>query len=266
MADRLAGTAGGRLSPALHPVVGIDVVDLSDPRSGGKAADTRFVERIFASEERRWIEGAEQPDVALWSLWGAKEAAFKALSALRGRAPVFRHRAFETTLETPPREGGGFASGLVSYEGDSVPVVVGVEGDCILALGWPEVADGAGAPPRDTAWGIGKLGALTAAFAVGGLELDELRRRRFSEAEARAIHSRPSALARLAARAALSTWMRLDEPRITIVCAEGPTGRVPPRVHVDGAPSLEAGVSLSHHGMWTGWAVRATRAGSVGRS
>ena len=62
------------------PGVGNDVVDLKEPANRGKSGDDRFLDRVFTAEERELIAGARSPDTLLWSLWAAKEAAYKAVS------------------------------------------------------------------------------------------------------------------------------------------------------------------------------------------
>jgi hypothetical protein len=47
----------------------------------------------------------------------------------------------------------------------------------------------------------------------------------------------------------------VDEQRVQVVSSEGPKGRVPPEVLLDGGPA-GADVSLSHHGRWLAWALR----------
>ncbi|MHB8770731.1 MAG: 4'-phosphopantetheinyl transferase family protein [Syntrophales bacterium] len=60
--------------------MGNDVVDLHDPDNRGKSGDDRFLARVFTAEERGLIARAADPDRLLWSLWAAKEAAYKAVS------------------------------------------------------------------------------------------------------------------------------------------------------------------------------------------
>ncbi len=62
------------------PGVGNDVVDLKDPENIGKSGDDRFLRRVFTAGEREWIASLPSPDAVLWSLWAAKEAAYKAVS------------------------------------------------------------------------------------------------------------------------------------------------------------------------------------------
>jgi len=62
------------------PGMGNDVVDLKDPENIGKSRDERFIGRVFTAGERERIASAPSPDTLLWSLWAAKEAAYKAVS------------------------------------------------------------------------------------------------------------------------------------------------------------------------------------------
>lgn len=60
--------------------LGNDIVDLTAPGNPGKIGDRRFLDRVFTAEEQGWIARAPLPDAALWALWAAKEAAYKAVS------------------------------------------------------------------------------------------------------------------------------------------------------------------------------------------
>ena len=63
------------------PGVGNDVVDLKEPENIGKSRDDRFLGRVFTAGERERIASAPSPDTLLWSLWAAKEAAYKVVSS-----------------------------------------------------------------------------------------------------------------------------------------------------------------------------------------
>jgi phosphopantetheinyl transferase (holo-ACP synthase) len=67
--------------------VGNDVVDLDDPAILEHHRRERFVSRVCAPEERVRVGSA----LDLWTLFAAKEAAYKALVKL-GPSPGFRHR------------------------------------------------------------------------------------------------------------------------------------------------------------------------------
>jgi phosphopantetheinyl transferase (holo-ACP synthase) len=71
----------------MHSVVGDDVVDLTDPGIAHHYLCERFVSRVCADDERP----SAATSVGLWSLFAAKEAAYKALVKM-GRDPGFAHR------------------------------------------------------------------------------------------------------------------------------------------------------------------------------
>jgi len=61
-------------------MVGIDVVHMNWHREGSPAYQHRnYLERITSAAERRWVLDSDRPDAALWQLWAAKEATYKAL-------------------------------------------------------------------------------------------------------------------------------------------------------------------------------------------
>lgn len=235
--------------------VGNDVVDLRDPRLEGKTADRRFLERILDGTERRTLADASHPDIELWCLWAAKEAAFKVTSKVLGAPPPFEHRAFGARWIPGREEGRGqtvVRTGTVRYrETETGVVVLSHRGEALHAVAYTTgVQWGALAP------GLALLDEPGAPWAGSLPTLEE----RLTPREADAVHSRPSAAVRLAARAALAEEMEVEEGRLEIVCAPGPSGRRPPRVFLDGAPT-DADVSLSHAGRWIAWVV----AGSASR-
>lgn len=58
--------------------VGNDVVDLTAAGNPGKSRDERWLRKVLTDDERGLVRRAADPDRALWSLWAAKEAAYKA--------------------------------------------------------------------------------------------------------------------------------------------------------------------------------------------
>ena len=79
--------------------MGVDVVDLTDPRTRDRSGDSRFLDRVFAPGERARIRAAADPSREVWVLWAAKEAAFKVVSKLQGEIPVFHHAAYQVSDE-----------------------------------------------------------------------------------------------------------------------------------------------------------------------
>ena len=223
--------------------VGIDVVDLAHARCVGKHEDARFLRRVLSEAELEDVSVSGEPARKLWQLWAAKEAAFKVASKVRPKVPAFVHAAFRVAADGP---GPGRGFGRVSWEELSLPVHWHQQGDRVAALAW----NGATADAA-VEWGWGAASDLD---PDPHAPLDALLVR-FTARERRPVHSRPSALVRLAARAALATALDVAEARVEVVCKEGPTGRIPPEALLDGH-AAPADVSLSHHGRWLAWAVR----------
>lgn len=61
------------------PCVGNDVVDLKDASNAGKSGDSRFLKKILTDAEIEYVKNADNPDLALWSLWACKETAYKVM-------------------------------------------------------------------------------------------------------------------------------------------------------------------------------------------
>jgi phosphopantetheine--protein transferase-like protein len=231
--------------------VGNDVVDLSRPRVRGKSRDDRFVSRVLGEEERSALAAATDPDLELWCLWAAKEAAYKIASKLRERPPVFTHADFQVTWtgrgkaraegECTVREG------VVVYEGTRTPVEVRHQLEVLHAIAHSGPADG----PRT--WIAAGKHRLEHDDGSRQDVADRLRDR-LTPAEVNAVHSHASAAARVHARSELARAMRVDESRLEIVNEPGPKGRRPPRVLMDGTQAV-ADVSLSHDGRWIAWAL-----------
>jgi hypothetical protein len=98
-------------------LIGNDVVDLEAPEARGKAADGRFLGRVFTADEAARIRAAADPERMLWMLWSAKEAAFKVVRKLRADLP-FAHRRFEAWADATAADGdGGRSSGGVRLHG-----------------------------------------------------------------------------------------------------------------------------------------------------
>jgi phosphopantetheinyl transferase (holo-ACP synthase) len=76
------------------PAIGNDVVDLTDPAIVRHHENDRFVERVCSDEERSRVATARD----LWSLFAAKEAAYKAAVKLGG-SPGFGHRSIHVAAD-----------------------------------------------------------------------------------------------------------------------------------------------------------------------
>ncbi len=73
--------------------IGNDVVDLDAPELTTTPLHPRYMERVCCEQEMERIQAAGNPRLLLWSLFAAKEAAYK---AARKNSPglVFAHRLF----------------------------------------------------------------------------------------------------------------------------------------------------------------------------
>ena len=232
-------------------MLGIDVVDLGNPRTSGKASDDRFVQRVCSTDEADNLRADQDPELDLWCRWAAKEAAFKVVSKVRGAPPSFVHRAFETDWhdEAIAPEDGMEAlvrSGYVHYDGAHVPVVVRRSGAALHSVAFCVGLEGGLIRRR-----VAELEAPGERWSSPLEELESL----FTERELDAIHSYASAAVRLAARGDLAGSLGISEDRLEIVCPPGPTGLRPPHVLLDGEPTRRADVSLSHDGPWIAWAI-----------
>jgi phosphopantetheine--protein transferase-like protein len=107
-------------------LLGNDVVDLDDPDSQDILENTRFLERVFADTEREAL--AATSDVHAhrfaWTLWAAKEAAYKALLPVRPEL-IWSPRTFvvadgaASEKGNAEHAGGEVVSGLVRHaDGD----------------------------------------------------------------------------------------------------------------------------------------------------
>jgi len=65
---------------------------LADPQNGGRSADKRLLHRVLTAPERLLVAVSPEPDAMLWSLWAAKEAAYKAWS--RSHSGLFSPASF----------------------------------------------------------------------------------------------------------------------------------------------------------------------------
>lgn len=106
-----------------RPRIGNDVVDLGDPITAVAHLRPRWLRRVFCADEVERITAAAAPAAVAWSLFAAKEAAFKALSKRRERL-VFAHRQFRVAADL----------GSVRHGELTLTLRVDQDGDCIHAV------------------------------------------------------------------------------------------------------------------------------------
>ena len=71
-------------------LVGNDVVDLHDPQSQPEALHPRFDARVFSLGEREALGASSSPHSLRWSLWAAKESAYKLAKKLDEDRPGWK--------------------------------------------------------------------------------------------------------------------------------------------------------------------------------
>ncbi len=236
---------GGAAEPVpASATLGNDVVDLAHPRTEGKEADRRFLERVLDPNERELV--AEGGRRTLWTLWAAKEAAYKAaykVACVSGDArPTFGHRAFQVALRD---QGGGEPwGGTVLHGAVRYPFEVRATREWVHAL----ALSPGGSFDR----------AVTGLEPVGEPPTDwrAALRREFTAREWDSVHSYPSALVRLRCRRALADALAIRQEQLEITTRPGPSGRTPPVLLIRGDPA-GTDLSLSHHGRFVGWAFAA---------
>ena len=103
--------------------VGNDIVDLGDPAIA--RLHPRFIERVCVDDEQRSISESCDPKRRLWTLFAAKEAAYKAAVKL-GLDPGFAHRRFVASSNLDRVDFGEHTFALRVIDGeDWVHAIVG---------------------------------------------------------------------------------------------------------------------------------------------
>lgn len=228
-------------SPLTDGYVGVDIVDLTADRLRDRGLSQRFLDRVFTDAERDRIEAAVDAVSETWSLWAAKEAAFKVVSKLLGAPPVFEHKAFEVTDApgTPPSE--------VRYRDVRVALTARAYPEHVVVHAWND--------PSSLVM-VSEMGQDAAQDLLEFSEpFDAWCRTHFTAEEQEALHSRASAFVRLLARRDAARFLDLEETRLSIRAGPGTTGRRPPYLFVDGRESPSTDVSFSHHGNRLAWAL-----------
>lgn len=105
--------------------VGNDVVDLDDPAIELSHLRERFVRRVCHDSELEQLARAPSRKVRLWSLFAAKEAAYKAVTRL-GLMPGFAHQSLIVSEDLRS----------VRFQDQVLSLEVTVEGPCVHAVAW----------------------------------------------------------------------------------------------------------------------------------
>jgi phosphopantetheinyl transferase (holo-ACP synthase) len=107
-------------------MVGNDVVDLRARAVVAGPRHPRFDARVFAPSEHRALRESAEPNALRWTLWAAKEAAYKVAKKLDA-ATVWSPLRFVVSLR-------GTGDGSVEHAGRSIPVRVEADGERVHAV------------------------------------------------------------------------------------------------------------------------------------
>lgn len=153
-------------------MVGNDVVDLADLEVRAGPAHPRFDARVFAPAERRALAAEGTPNRLRWTLWAAKEAAYK-LAVKRDPNVIFAASRFVV-------EFGRASLGEVRHPGGHVAVTLATRGNAVHAVAsdavGPEIVTGLASRigASDASDAVRRLAVRDVAARLGVLE-SELR-------------------------------------------------------------------------------------------
>lgn len=208
------------------PYVGNDIVNLNDPYARKKSANIRFLNRVFTPNERKLIDRASVPDSAVWSIWAAKEAAYKAVSQ-KGAAVSSSPLSYEIDLHLGGDASAPCCEGAVVTPGGHVFFRAACGADFVHCI----------AVDSPDNWGR----------IVWGMQ-------RF-DPENRSLAWTPdeSLSARTAARRRLAAVYRVNVDEIEIRRRPGAAGANPPAAYFQGRV-MPGSLSLSHDFPFTAYA------------
>jgi len=217
-------------------LIGNDVVDLHDPESRPGAIHNRFDARVFSLDEREALSDSASAHELRWTLWAAKESAYKVAKKL-DPAVRFLPTDFVVRRITEGRA-------LVMHETGAFDVRLRRTDDWVGAVATPMAANAAWPMAANAAWPMAANAAWTTAAnapsthrpITAGIERLEV------------PGADPSRTVRELARAALALGMNLPPGQVQIAADRG----IP--VAYWRNRRLPVDLSLSHHGRFVAWA------------
>lgn len=93
-------------------MIGNDVVDIEAARRESNIWRKGWQEKLFTTNERKFILASGNPEFAVWLLWSMKEAGYKVWNRHTG-IRIFAPRKLECTVDTFTKQS---ASGKVRFE------------------------------------------------------------------------------------------------------------------------------------------------------
>jgi phosphopantetheinyl transferase (holo-ACP synthase) len=232
-------------------LVGNDVVDLEDAANAGAHLRERFVARVCHASERALLARSARPKALLWSLFAAKEAAYKVLCKHLPAPPVLAHRRFLVAEDLRSISCAGVALCLRLAEDAAGWVHALAWLGEVPPAAWGVVPVGEGAPgqvARQALCAYLHLGEQGTAAEVGR----ELRAEAFGAAAQRAEVLVPESVG--AASGSLVEVRRARRP--------GSWDGFGPPIALRGGRALPVDVSLSHDGRFAAFAVAPAHATS----
>jgi phosphopantetheinyl transferase (holo-ACP synthase) len=214
------------------PYTGNDIVDLIRQPNGQKSKDSRFLKKILTDTEIGQVCCSGNPEVALWSFWVCKEAAYKVVRKKDNRAAFLpgrwsvRYRDFQDSPEYHPSLQSG------SREGE---VVIPGSGNVYVRLfTFPSYVH---CIASDTTEGMNRIVA----------RVDRLPRPKKS------LHTDPSIFVRSKLLHCLARHLHLPARDMKIVRESQKDGLGPPLLYIAGVESA-VDLSISHDGCYVAYA------------
>ncbi len=201
-------------------LIGNDVVDLHDPESRPGAIHNRFDARVFTFDEREALSDSASAHELRWTLWAAKESAYKVAKKL-DPAVRFLPRDFVVRRITEGRA-------LVMHETGPFDVRLRRTDEWVGAVATPMAAN--------AAWTKAANAPSTHRLITAGIERLEV------------PGADPSRTVRELTCAALALGMNLPPGQVQIAADRG----IPVAFWRNRRLSVD--LSLSHHGRFVAWA------------
>lgn len=203
-------------------------MDLTDPLQREKHRDSRFISKVFTEREQKQITTADRPDLVLWSLWAAKETAYKALNKTHSHISALP-RYYTVRLQCG--ESDDRMTGIVETPRDPVCFTVFIYESFVHCVG----ICGQNELPASVTHRVGTYHEIT------------------DDDRSRARDAAVSKRMRTLLREEIAALLGYTTEEIAIVRRTGPTGLGPPIVVINKKKST-VDISLSHDGNFFAYA------------